>query len=83
VNNLGTYSGGIAQQNAEPDLGEASKALQSAIRRLGEASIRCAEAHDNPEVLAHRAEVLSNAAGECASVSYVFKRAAYLAATTK
>lgn len=83
MNELGTYGSapGVGMQAREHlPLVDVSQALQRAIQRLGQASIRCGETTD-PELLAHRAEVLSEAAGECARVAYAFKGAAFREAT--
>lgn len=83
MNNARLYEGtaNIGMSNT-PSLNEASLALQKAMQRMGEASIHCGET-TNPELVAHRAKVLAEAAGECHSAAYTFERAAFAEATKK
>lgn len=71
---------GIGQGTA-PTLEEAEKQARTVLHNITSQMDRYVTTAD-PEVSAHRAQVIANLAGEFASACYALQRAAYAKATT-
>lgn len=74
-------------QSPEPTLEEAEKQVAAVSTKIGAAfdeyqTAKASLAGVAPELMAHRAQVLANLAGEFAHAAYTLQRAAYAKATT-
>lgn len=84
--NVGASVGYGVPQAEGPTLEEAEAQVTRLLGQLGAATVKYQGAKNAipgtaPELMAHRADVLANLAGEFATATYVLRRAAYDKAT--